>query len=154
MGAGAASKVSRSVGHDAGEITAGLSRAKQLAAEYGTSDNDIATVAGSADSYPGWIRPQSSIDEMASAARTARDNRLVSAGVSVACDWMAGKLPNRARLQDSISSVIQGMLMGQQQAFQAATTDLAEKLAFIKANGTEEDKAAALWLCFAYEATP
>ena len=153
LGHGAASMVSQSVGHEVGEIAAGISRFRQLAAEYGTSVEEVAAVAESVDSYQGWIRPQASIDEMASAARAARDYRFVSAGVSIACDWMAGSPTNRARLQDSIDSAIQGMLMSQQLAFRASATDLAEKLAFIKASGTEQDQAAALWLCFAYEAT-
>lgn len=154
LGRGAASKVSQSVGHDAGEITAGASQARQLAEQYGASADEVAAVAESADRYQGWINPQSSIDDMAAAARAAKENRLVSAGVSVACDWMAGKLTNQFQLQKSIGSATQGMLMSQQQAFRSATTDLAEKLAFIKAKGTEQDKAAAVWVCYAYQATP
>lgn len=153
LGSGAVSKVSRSVGHDAGEIKAGTNQVGEFASQYGASADEVAAVAKSADSYEGWIRPQVSIDEMAAAARAAKGNKFVSAGVSVACDWMAGKVTNKVEFQKAVGSAMQGMLMTQQQAFREATTDLAGKLAFIKAKGTEKDKAAAVWICYAYSAT-
>lgn len=47
-----------------------------------------------------------------------------------------------------------GMVQSDVDAFRVATADLAEKLATIKAQGSPADKAAAVWLCYAYQVVP
>ena len=92
---GAAAKVFGSLGRETGEIKAASSEVPGLAARYGASADQITAVAGTADTYQGWRVPQERIDRMVAAARNVKDNAAVSAGVGIACDWMAGKLRTR-----------------------------------------------------------
>ncbi|QDY91126.1 hypothetical protein E7Y32_13605 [Arthrobacter sp. UKPF54-2] len=151
---GAASKVLRSLGRDAGEIQAASSELPGLASRYGASAEEVTAVAGSADNYQGWRVPQGSIDRMVATARTVKNNKAVSAGVGVACDWMAGDVTSRAEFQQSVVNAAAGMTYDDARAFADATTDLAKKLGEIRASGTSQDKAAAAWLCYAYQVTP
>lgn len=151
---GAVSKVSSSLGRQTGEIKVASSEVSSLASRYGASTDEVTAVAGQADTYQGWLIPQARVDRMAEAAKAVKNDKAVSAGVGVACDWMAGKITNPAQFQNSVTSAAIGMAYTDAVAFQEATTDLAEKLTTIKAQGSPEDKAAAALLCYAYQVVP
>ncbi|MBP1235308.1 hypothetical protein JOE40_000776 [Arthrobacter sp. PvP102] len=150
---GAVSKVSSSLGRETAEIKVASSDVSSLASWYGASAEEVTAVAGQADTYQGWSMPRARVDRMAEAAKAEKNDKAVSAGVGVACDSMAGKITSPAQFQNSVTSAI-GMTYTDAVAFQEATTDLAEKLATIKAQGSPEDKAAAALLCYAYPVVP
>ncbi|KQN95083.1 hypothetical protein [Arthrobacter sp. Leaf69] len=151
---GAASKVFGSLGRETGEIKAATSVVPDLAARYGASADEVAAVAATADNYQGWRLPQQRIDRMVAAAENAKDNAAVSAGVDVACDWMAGDISTPDAFNESVAAAAAGMLQSDADAFRDATVDLADDLAEIKAEGSPADKAAAVWLCYAYGVVP
>lgn len=150
----AAAKVFGSLGKETREIRVAASEVDTLASRYGASADDVSAVAGAADNYQGWTVPQGRIDRMAEVARAVKDDKVVSAGVGVACDWMSGKITDPAAFQDSVVSATVGMAYSEAYAFREATNGLAEDLAQIKSQGTPRDKVAAGLLCYAYEVVP
>jgi hypothetical protein len=151
---GAASKVFGSVGRETGEIKAAASEVDTMASRYGASAEEVSAVAGTADNYQGWTVPQQSVDRIAALARDVKNDKVVSAGVGVACDWMSGKITDPATFQNSVASAAVGMAASDAYSFREATNDLAGKLAGIRSQGSSQDKAAAAWLCYAYQVVP
>jgi hypothetical protein len=147
----ATSKVSGAVGRETGDIKVTSSEVSSLASRYGASADDVTAVAGQADTYRGWWLPQESIDRMAEAAKAAKDNKAVSAGVGVACDWMTGNITNPDQFRDSVAKAAAGMADTDANAFRKATLDLTNELADIKTQGSPQDKAAAALLCYVYQ---
>jgi hypothetical protein len=147
----ATSKVSGAVGREAGEIKINSSEVSSLASQYGTSSDDVTAIASKADTYQGWSLPQESIDRMAEAAKAAKDNKAVSAGVGVACDWMTGNINSSDQFQSSLAKAAAGMTYSDWIAFREASTDLATQLKTIRAQGSPQDKVAAALLCYAYQ---
>lgn len=154
LGRSAAMKVFGSLGRETGEIGAASSEVAAQASRYGVTAESFTAVADSADTLSGWTRPQQSIDTMANFAKKAKNSKVVSAGVGVACDGMAGKLQDREMKLASLNSALVGMAYNDQMSFRAATKDLEEKLAALKKQGSPPDKAAAVWLCYAYQVIP
>jgi hypothetical protein len=150
----AAAKIFGSLGKQPGEIKLATSQVNTVASKYGASAERVAAVAGNADTYQGWKDPQGIIDRMAAIALDAHDNKAVSAGVGVACDYMAGEIKDSGTFQKSVAAAAAGMTYSQAYAFRAATTDLANKLAKNKAAGSPDDKAAAAWVCYGYSIAP
>jgi hypothetical protein len=150
----AAQKVFGSLGRETGEIKVASSVMADQAALYGVSAESVTAVAGTADTQHGWTWPQLSIDQMADFAKEAKNNKVVSAGVGIACDGMAGKLQDQEQKVASLNSALVGMAYNDQVSFHAANKDLVEKLAYIKKEGSPPDKAAAVWLCYAYQVIP
>ncbi|MBG0738041.1 hypothetical protein IV500_01135 [Paeniglutamicibacter antarcticus] len=125
-----------------------------LASRYGAAAEDVTAVTGQADTYRGWSLPQKTVDHMADAAKMAKDNEAISAGVGVACDWMMGNITTPAQFRNSVAKAGIGMTYTDLVAFRAATSDLAEELTTIKDQGSPKDKAAAALLCYVYQAVP
>lgn len=150
----AAAKVFGSLGKETGEIKVAAAEVDFLASRSGASADDVSVVAGEADNYRGWTVPQKRVDRMAEIAREVKDDKIVSAGVGVACDRMTGKITDPATFQDSVLSATAGMAYTDAYAFREATNGLAEDLAQIKSQGTPRDKVAAGLLCYAYQVVP
>ncbi len=137
---GASTKVFGSLGRGTGEIKAASSDVRTFASRYGTSADQVAAVAANADTYRGWTVPQRSIDRMVAAAK---NDKVVAGGVSIACEWMEGKLTSWAAFQSSLMSAVAGSVYNDAYAYHKATEDLAKDLAANKNQGSKEDKAAA-----------
>jgi hypothetical protein len=151
---GAASKALQSVGKNTGEITVAESEVSRIASKYLVSKEEVAAVAGQADSYRGWSAPQSRVDKMAQIARAAKDNEAVSGGVDVACDWMAGEITTPDQFWDSVVGVAQGMTDNELDAYWKATGELADSLKEMQEEGTSRDKTAAALFCYTYSVVP
>lgn len=151
---GATSKVSGALGQETGEIKLASSDVSSLASRYGASADDVTAVAGQADKYRGWSLPQETVDRMAEAAKTAKDDKAVSAGVGVACDWMMGNITTPAQFRNSVAKAGAAMTYTDLVAFREASSDLAEQLTTIKDQGSPKDKAAAALLCYVYQVIP
>jgi hypothetical protein len=151
---GAASKVFQAVGRNTGEIEVAESEVSRIANQYLVSKEEVAAVAGQADSYRGWSATQSRVDKMAQIAKAAKDNKAVSAGVDVACDWMAGEIAAQDQFWDSVVEAAEGMTDTELGAFWKATGELADQLTEMQEEGTAKDKAAAALFCYAYSVAP
>lgn len=147
---GAASKAFQSVGKNTGEITVAESEVSQIASKYLVSKEEVAAVAGQADSYRGWSAPQSRVDKMAQIAKAAKDNEAVSVGVDVACDWMKGEITTQDQFWASVVEAADGMTDSELEAFWKAAGELADELKEMAEKGTAKDKAAAALFCYTY----
>lgn len=151
LGTGATSQVLRTVGQSTGEISASADDIARQSRLYGVSQDAFTSVAQNADATSGWTTAQARVVNI---YRITKDDKATQVAVSLGCDGLTGKLTSTAEIRESLSGAIEGLFKDQLENLVQSTKDLQENLDRIRRTGTEKDRAAAAWLCYAYQVAP
>lgn len=103
------------------------------------------SVAPEAASIPSWTWTKSRI---AAVYKAANDDEAASAATGIGCEALTGQIKTMADLNKSLASALAGMNPNRLVGIQTATKQLQDELAGIKRDGTDNEKAAALWACY------
>jgi hypothetical protein len=147
LGQAAADDAFRAVGKAGGDVVLAPDDLERFSARYGVSSDAMKRVAPEAASVPSWSNVKSRI---ASIYRAVNDDEAASAATGIGCEGLTGQIKTEAELQESLTGALGGMSPDRILTTRRATQELQEELAKIKRDGTEKEKAAALWLCYAF----
>lgn len=145
LGQAAADDVSRMVGRSADEVVLGQDELSRLTAKYSVSEEAMADVAPSAQSLSSWNTAKRHVDTVYT---EAEDSGVASALAGLACEGLTGQILTEEDLVNALGSAAAGMHPNKLFTLRNATIQLHNELAQIAEDGSEEDKAAALWLCY------
>ncbi|MCU1518760.1 MAG: hypothetical protein JWQ75_3481 [Pseudarthrobacter sp.] len=145
LGQAAADDVFRAVGKAGKEVTLAQDDLERLSIRYSVNPDVMKSVAPEAASVPAWTRTRARI---AAIYQAAQDSEAASAAAGIGCEALTGQIQTPADLTKSLNGALAGMNPNWAASTRTATQELQKELAKIKKDGTENDKAAALWACY------
>lgn len=145
LGQSAADDAFRAVGKAADEVVLPQDDLERLTNKYSLNADVVKRVAPEAASVPAWSLVTSKITAI---YKAANDEESASAATGIGCEALTGQIETEADLQKSLANALVGMSPNRLLTIRIATQELQKELAKVKRDGTEEDKAAALWACY------